>query len=139
MIQIEPSGLIHYFKGKSHSGHQTSKGRGSHCKVVSKNTRNKLEKVWGGKVSWNDLVLEPTEDGIESGCNKEAARRTALPHTPGHEDLSSSHSCKFYVCCTIAVNHSKKLANELWQLCFLKHRDNPGMIDAGIRGGKVSQ
>ena len=62
-----------------------------------------------------------------------------MPHTPGHEELSSSPSCKFYVCSTIAVNHSQKTANELWQLCLLKHMENPGMIDAGICGGKIRQ
>ena len=48
--------------------------------------------------------------------------------------MSSSPSCKFDVCSTIAVNHSKKPANELWQRCLLKHMKNPGMIDTGILG-----
>ena len=98
-----------------------------------------LEEVRGGRVPGDDRVLEPSKVGIERHCKQEAARRTALPHTPGQEELSSSPSFKFYVCSTIAVNHSQKNTNELWQLCLLKHMENPEMTDAGICGGKIRQ
>ena len=77
--------------------------------------------------------------GSNAIANREAARKTALPHAPGHEEWSSSPSCKFYVCSTIAVDHSQKPANEFWQFRHLKYMENPRVIDAGICGGKIRQ
>ena len=106
--KVEPSGLVHHFEGRSHSGHQPS-GAQAHG-------------TGGGR-----------------HCKQGAARKTALSHAPGHEDLSSSLSCKVHACSTIAVNHSQKPTNELRQLCPPKHMENPGMVDAGTCGGKIRQ
>ena len=89
MIQVKPNSLFHHFGGKRQGGHQPSKGRYSNCKIISVNTRNKLEEVWRSKVPWNDRVLEPTKSGIKRHCKQEAARKTALSHAPGHEVLQS--------------------------------------------------
>ena len=89
MIQVKPNSLVHHFGGKRHGGHQPSKGRNIHCKVISMNTRNRLEEVWRGRVPWDDRVLEPTKGGIKRHCKQEASRKTALSHAPGHEVLQS--------------------------------------------------
>ena len=39
--------------------------------------------------------MQPTKDGIERYCKKEAARRATLPDAPGHWELSPVFSCKF--------------------------------------------
>ena len=43
------------------------------------------------------------------------------------------------VCGTIAVDPSQETVNELRQLRFLEHMEDPRVIDSGIRGGKISQ
>ena len=57
---------------------------------------------------WDDRVLEPTKNGIECHCKQKTTRKTALPHAPGHEELSSGLSSKFNVSGTIAVIIRKK-------------------------------
>ena len=91
------------------------------------------------RVPWNDRVLEPTKDGVESHRKQEAARWAAVPDTPGDKEVSSGHSCKLHMCSTIRVDSSQETADELKQLCFCEHMANPRMIDAGIRGGKICQ
>ena len=100
-------------------GHETSEWWGSHCSI---STRTRLEEIQASKVPWNDRVLEPTEDGVEAHRKQEAARKTAFPHTPGHEELSSSHACKFHVCGTVAVDPSQGTTTELKQHRFLDHK-----------------
>ena len=69
MIQVEPSRLVHHFEGRRKRGHQQRrKDEAATAEVISISARNRLEKVWGGRVSWNDRVFEPTEDGIECHC-----------------------------------------------------------------------
>ena len=77
--------------------------------------------------------------GSERHCKHEAARGTALSHAPGHGELSSSLSCKFNLCSTVAENHAQEPTNELRQLCLLKYVDDPGMVDAGVGSGKIRQ
>ena len=101
--------------------------------------RNRLEEVWCARVLWDDRVLEPTENWIEWHGKQEATRKTPLPDASGHEELSFILSCKYHVSSTIAANHPQKTTNELGELCLLKHMENPAMIDAGIRGGKIGQ
>ena len=62
----------------------------------------------------------------------------SLAARPCHKDVSSSHSCKLHACSTIAANPSQETANELIQPAFSSTKKNPGMIDAGICGGKIS-
>ena len=45
---ISVSDLVHRLEGKRQSGHQQTKGRSNHSRVISINTRNLLEEVWGG-------------------------------------------------------------------------------------------
>ena len=80
-----------------------------------------------------------TEDGIESRRKQEAARRTALPYAPGHEELSSGRSCKFHVRGAVVVDPSQEAADELRQLCLFQRVENPNVIDARKRGSKISQ
>ena len=57
---------------------------------------------------------------------------------PGHEELSTSRSCKFHKRGAVVVNPSQETADELWQLCFLKYTKDPRMIDARICSGSLS-
>ena len=134
MIQVESSSLAHHFEGRRKSGHESSKGRSSHCKAISTSARSRLKKIW---VSWDDRVLEPTENGIKRHCKEEAARRTALSDAPGQRKLSSAFSCKFNFCSADAVNHTQEPTCELWQLRLVKNVKDPGMVDAKICGSKV--
>ena len=88
MIQVEPGHTVHHFEGRRQGGHQFSEGRNSHCKVISIRARNRLERAWGGRVPWDDGVLEPTKDGIERHCKQEAACRAALSHATGQHQGS---------------------------------------------------
>ena len=109
MIQVEPSDLVHHLK-RQESERSSTAGT----------TKQPLQ----SRHPWNDRILEPTEDGIESHRKQEAARKTALPHAPGHEELSSSHSCKLHMCGTFAVDPSQETAHELRQLRFLEHMED---------------
>ena len=60
---------------------------------------------------------------IGSHYKSEAARRTALPLTPGHEELASSHSCKLHVRGTIAVDPSQETENVLKQTLFSRAQE----------------
>ena len=115
-----------------------SKRRSSHCKVINISARNGLEEVWDAQVVRDDCVLEPTENWIENHDRQEAACKTALPHAPGHEELSSIVSCKIHENSAIAINHQqKKTTIDFSQLCLLEHMKNPRMIDAGTCDGKI--
>ena len=114
-------------------------GCGSHCEVVSTCTRNRLEEVKASRVPWDDRVLEPTEDRVERHSKWEAARRTALPHAPGHRKLLPALSCKFNLCGAVAINHTQEPTYELWPLRLLENVKDPGMVDAKICGSKIPQ
>ena len=60
------------------------------------------------------------------------ARPPCLRSRSQDEELSSSHSCKFHMCGTVAVDPSQETANDLRQLRFLEHMEDPVVIDAGI-------
>ena len=73
--------------------------------------------------------MKPSKDRLEGHRKQEAARRTALSHAPGHDELSSGHSCKFHVRGAVAVDSSKETADELGQLCSFQYMQDPGVID----------
>ena len=100
---------------------------------------HRLQKVQANRIPWNDRVLKPSKDRVEGHRKQEAARRTALSHAPGHDELSSGHSCKFHVRGAVAVDSSKETANELGQLCSFQYMEDPGVIDIGICSGKIWQ
>ena len=83
--------------------------------------------------------MQPTKDGIERYCKYEAARRTTLPDTPGHKELSSVGSREFHVRDAVAVYTSQGAADRTGQPSVLEHKEDPGVVDAGVGSGKVRQ
>ena len=60
-----------------------------------------------------------------------------MSHSPGHEELSSGHSCEFDACGAVVVDPSQEKANELMQLCFLQYMKDLRVIDTRICGSKI--
>ena len=72
-------------------------------------------------------------------AKKETTRWTTLSYTSSHKELSSVSSREFHVRDAVAINTSQEAADKTGQLSVLEHREDPGMIDTGIGGSKVSQ
>ena len=43
-------------------------GWSHHRRIISKGTRRGLKIMWGGRVSWDDRVVEPSKDRVERHC-----------------------------------------------------------------------
>ena len=69
-------------------------------------------------IPWNDRILKPPKERVEGHRKQEATCRTALSHAPGHEELSSGHSCEFDACGAVVVHPSQETAEKLMQLIF---------------------
>ena len=76
---------------------------------------------------------------IEGHCKKETTRRTALSYTSGHRELSSVCFRELHVRGTVVVNTSQEGTEKAGQSSVLGHREDPGMIDAGIGSSEVCQ
>ena len=96
-----------------------------------KRTQRAEERLGGRRVSWNDRVLEPSKDRVETHSKQEATRRTALPDGSGHGELSSALSCELNLRSAVAADH----AQELWQPRFFENVK----INAWISSGKIRQ
>ena len=66
MIETEPSHPVHHLEGRREGGHQRREGRSSKRKIISIGTRRGLKKVWGGRISWADRIVEPSKERVES-------------------------------------------------------------------------
>ena len=117
-------------------GHQVPKGRGSHSEVVSIRTLYRLLKTQASKVPWNDRMLKPSKDRVDCHRKQEPSRWTSLSNSSGHEELSSSRSCKFHMRGSVVVNPSQETTDELWQFSFLKFSKDPRVVDTRICSGK---
>ena len=65
MIEIEPSHLIHHHEGRRQGAHQRLEERSSNRKIISIGTRRWLKKVWSGRISCDDRVVEPSKDRVK--------------------------------------------------------------------------
>ena len=157
MIQVEPNNLVHHLGCGRKRGHQQTDRRCSHCKVISTSARNRRKSgadvVATARSSayahWAScrkskpprflgMIASSSQRKMGSSAiaNKKDARKTALPHAPGHDEFPPVF-LQNSTCNTIAANHSQEPADELWQLCLLEYTENPGMIDAGHAAAKT--
>ena len=91
------------------------------------------------QISWDDGVVEPSKDRVESHGEWEATCKAAWPDASGHEKLSSGFPCKLDLRQAVAINHAQGSTNEPRQLRLPKKVEDPGVIDARLCGSKVGQ
>ena len=80
--------------------------------------------------------LEHLKIGGESHRKQEAARWTSLSNSLGHEELSTSRSCKFHMRGAVVICLSQETADELRHFSSLEY---PGMFDTRLCGSKILQ
>ena len=140
IAQVEASNMIHTEWNASASAviksrkDEAAKARSSAKAHWAGCKKSRSSRFLGTTDSWSHLKI-----GSKGHRKQEAARKTALPHAPGHQEFSSGHSCKYHMCGAVAVDPSQETANDLKQLRSLDLMEDPGVIDAWIRGGKLSQ
>ena len=139
IVQIEASNVIHKTKCWCQFSHQTPKRERSNSEVVSVSTLGRLQEIQVVWVPWDNNLLEPSEDRVKGHRLKETTRWTTLSYTSGHKELSSICSREFHVCDSVPVNTSQEATEKGGQSSVLDHREDPGVIDTGIGGSKVSQ
>ena len=88
-------------------------------------------------VPWANRFLEPSENRVKSHCKQKAARRTALSCSSCHQELSSFCSRKLYMCNAVLIYVSWEALEKIRQTSMFKDRENPGVIDTGIRSSNV--
>ena len=89
-----------------------------------------LKKVWSGRVSWDDRVVEPSKDRVERHCEQEDTRRAALPDTSGHVELSYGFPCKLNLRSAINTHRPQESINEPWQFRLVEDVEDPRVVDA---------
>ena len=140
-VQIEANSVIHGTKRRCQRSHQApekrrrpQRGRQAQAHWVS------CKKTWlsgflGINVSWSHLKIEAKA----IATRKPLAGQPCLTYTLGHEELSSGCSREFHVRGSVVINTSQQAADTNRSFSSLDHREDPGMIDAGIGSSRVRQ
>ena len=111
----------------------------SNGEVISVTALCRLQEIQVVGVLRENGFLERSADRVKGHCKKKATRRTASSYTSGHQELSPFCSHKFLVRDAVPANTSQEATEKARQPSVLKHREDPGVIDTGTCGGKISQ